>query len=238
MTVDYEVIEGAAVYQLSYDIALDDGTLFRLSMGITEWCEEEHDEISIDDICYADVYPQFANYYWSLDCGNNIESWHDWIYEIVSGNITQYYSISEDSLQEYPIFDDYGDYYDDYYEDPGATYIPEEPTRLTQYEWPDYCDEMDCLMMESVGLQYNESFGTATKLLTSGSLITISIVSKIGGGAEYGANVRVDGITTIPVKSSNGINYKCKSTGGKGGNMGGYSGLCITLTKDGWSNWY
>ena len=42
--------------------------------------------------------------------------------------------------------------------------------------WYDYCNEMDCLMMESVGLQYNESFGTATKLLTSDSLITISIV--------------------------------------------------------------
>lgn len=58
-------------------------------------------------------------------------------------------------------------------------------------------------MMESVGLQYNESFGTATKLLTSDSLITISIVPKIGRGAEYGANVkigRVNGISSVPVK--------------------------------------
>lgn len=229
-------------YYPAYDVSLDDGTILRLKFAATGWNSGEDSDggMYFDGLYFVEAYPAFENCYWSLELeyDENMEGRYDWVYQIMNGDVTRYYSISEDSLQEYTILDDYDDYYDDYYENPGATYMPEEPTRLTQYEWPDYCDEIDCLMMESVGLQYNKSFGTATKLLTSGSLITISIIPKIGGGAEYGANVRVDNSTTIPVKSSDGINYQCKSTGGKGGNMGGYSGLWITLTKDGWSNWY
>lgn len=219
-------------YDLSYNVTLDDETRLRLNLTATGFPDESGGDVIFDGIASAYVYPEFANYYWSLDC-ESPDGWGDWVYQIVEGNTTLYYSISADFMA-----DDYSDYggYDDF-SAPGNDAF-EEPVRLTQYKWPDYCDEIDCLMMESVGLQYNESFGTATKLLTSGSLITISIIPKIGGGAEYGANVRVDNSTTIPVKSSDGINYKCKSTGGKGGNMGGYSGLCITLTKDGWSNWY
>ena len=219
-------------YDLSYDITLNDETRLRLSLTATGFPDESGGDVIFDGIASAYVYPEFANYYWTLEC-EDMEGWGDWVYQIVEGNTILYYSISADFMA-----DDYSDYggYDDF-SDPGNDAF-EEPTRLTQYEWPDYCDETDCLMMESVGLQYNESFGTATKLLTSGSLITISIIPKIGGGAEYGANVRVDNSTTIPVKSSDGINYQCKSTGGQGGNMGGYSGLWITLTKDGWSNWY
>ena len=93
--------------------------------------------------------------------------------------------------------------------------------------------------MEAVGLQYNEQWGTATKLLKSGSLITITVLPKIGGGVEYGAKVKVeraDGISSsVPVKSSDGINYQCRS---EGGSCDGYTGLWITLTKDGWSNWH
>jgi len=229
-----EGFEDVISLRWAYLITLDDETNLQLKFSTLGFATDTG-EIEFDDIHSAEVYPAFANYYWSLDC-EDPEGWGDWVYLVIEGNRTQYYSISNDSLEEY--FDDYRDYYGDSYGDSGAAYTPEEPTRLTQYEWPDYCDEADCLMMESVGLQYNEQWGTATKLLNSGSLITISILPKIGGGAEYGANIRVDNSTTIPVKSSDGINYQCKSTGGQGGNMGGYSGLWINLTKDGWSNWY
>lgn len=224
---DYEYMVN---YYLSYDASLDDGTPLRLKFAITGWgSENSNDEIYFDGIDWVSAYPAFENNYWSLEC-QNPEGWHDWVYQITAGNIIQYYSISEDSLHDYTWID--------YFEEPEPTYTPEEPTRLTQYEWPDYCDEIDCLMMEAVGLQYNKTWGTATKLLKSGSLITITVMPKIGGGVEYGANVKVDGITTIPVKSSDGINYQCRSQGGHGGNMSGYYGKWITLTKDGWSNWY
>ena len=125
---DYEFMVG---YELSYDVSLDDGSLLRLSMGVTGWCAEETNEISFDNIGYADVYPQFANYYWSMDC-EDMEGVNDWVYQIVEGNTTQYYSISADFMA-----DDYSDYGG--YDDPSGSEssIPEEPTQLTQYNWPD-----------------------------------------------------------------------------------------------------
>ena len=148
-------------YDLSYDITLNDETRLRLSLTATGFPDESGGDVIFDGIASAYVYPEFANYYWTLEC-EDMEGWGDWVYQIVEGNTILYYSISADFMA-----DDYSDYggYDDF-SDPGNDAF-EEPTRLTQYEWPDYCDETDCLMMESVGLQYNESFGTATKLLTA-----------------------------------------------------------------------
>ena len=151
-------------YDLSYNVTLDDETRLRLNLTATGFPDESGGDVIFDGIASAYVYPEFANYYWSLDC-ESPDGWGDWVYQIVEGNTTLYYSISADFMA-----DDYSDYggYDDF-SAPGNDAF-EEPVRLTQYKWPDYCDEIDCLMMESVGLQYNESFGTATKLLTSKKL--------------------------------------------------------------------
>ena len=127
-------------YDLSYDITLNDETRLRLSLTATGFPDESGGDVIFDGIASAYVYPEFANYYWTLEC-EDMEGWGDWVYQIVEGNTILYYSISADFMA-----DDYSDYggYDDF-SDPGNDAF-EEPTRLTQYEWPDYCDETDCLM--------------------------------------------------------------------------------------------
>ena len=89
-----------------------------------------------DGIAGAYVYPEFANYYWALEC-EDMEGWGDWVYQIVEGNTTLYNSISADVMaddySDYDIYDDFSCPSNDAFEEPAGLLNMSGP--ITMMRW-------------------------------------------------------------------------------------------------------
>ena len=97
-------------YYPAYDVSLDDGTILRLKFAATGWNSGEDSDggMYFDGLYFVEVYPAFEDCYWSLELeyDENMEGRYDWVYQIENGNIVQYYSISERTLNEYTPYDE------------------------------------------------------------------------------------------------------------------------------------
>lgn len=135
-------------YYPSYDVSLDDGTTLRLKFAATGWRSEEDsdDGMSFDGFYLVEVYPAFEDYCWSLELeyDENMEGRYDWVYQIVNGNITQYYSISEKTLNEYAPYDD--------------TDIQPE-LDYSAMGWPDFADQTWEEYYNDGGQFYHDEYG-------------------------------------------------------------------------------